>query len=383
MNINQNIGVSGEFRVVVKSRDGKVKHDTGFQNNLVLDNGIKHYLGLSMIDNHNRDIEHKNGILRNCVVGSGNTTPMASDVALANYEASTYSAINDIYGYEQPTEELHNGFVKLWRQLTYVFDGINNKNITEVGLASYSNDEWFSNERVVKRTYTLCTRALIKDKQGSPIAITVLEGELLEVTYRINVYVDIRRQTGSFTLTTNKDGTDVEETFDYFLQPYAVVNGSTHITNWFHTSAYYMHTLSWGVKESDDELDSTYDLNDPDYAAITHLDTSTFANKVLGNAVSTGGNTAYKHRGDYQEIVRVEASWENRRSVWKVSTSTYAHVHTNGIRAYSVALGHDSLYSLFRGLVVVKNRANGQGIKKNDRQKWEFLFSNSVTRWED
>ena len=32
-------------------------------------------------------------------------------------------------------------------------------------------------------------------------------------------------------------------------------------------------------------------------------------------------------------------------------------------------------------LVVVKNKANGQGIKKTDRQIWEHIASFTINRW--
>ena len=37
---------------------------------------------------------------------------------------------------------------------------------------------------------------------------------------------------------------------------------------------------------------------------------------------------------------------------------------------------------LFTGVVIFKNKANGQGIKKTNRQIWEFLASWTITRWE-
>ena len=43
--MNTNIGMAGEFRCVVKKSDGSTKIDTGYQKNLILDQGLDFFGG--------------------------------------------------------------------------------------------------------------------------------------------------------------------------------------------------------------------------------------------------------------------------------------------------------------------------------------------------
>lgn len=375
----QKLGLSGEFQVIVRRADGSIKFDSGMQPNLVLDNGIKHYFGVPMVNSAGKQqTERKNGLMNHCYVGTGNKQPAIGDVALQNMVARNVASRDWTDGAEQPDTGLHEGFVKLWKRGKYVFDNINNQNITEVGLAA-----WYGSERIegvdYHDVYTLVTRALIKDSGGTPITVTVLQGEILEVVYQVNMYVDIRRQTGSFTLTTTKDNQDVVETFDYFMQPYDI-GSANYIDNWMMYGSSYHSIRSWGVKETDDQLTADYDLNDTIYQDITHLDTTNLNQKVNGNKFSSG-SSGNEYDDSYMRTTETERSFETRRISYKYVNGIYTHIYPNGIRAYEVGVGSAQYHRLVRGLVVVKNRANGQGIKKTDRQLWEFSHSYTINRW--
>lgn len=376
----QKLGLSGEFQVIVRRADGSIKFDSGMQPNLILDNGIKHYLGLPMVNSAGKQqTGHKNGFMNHCYVGTGNKQPAIGDVALQNMVARHVVSRDWTHGTEQPDTGLHEGFVKLWKRGKYVFDNINNQNITEVGLAT-----WYGNETIdtvaYNNVYTLVTRALIKDSRGTPIAVTVLQGEILEVVYQINMYVDIKRQTGSFTLTTTKDNQDTVETFDYFMQPYDI-GTADYINNWLMFDSHYHGITSWGVKETDDQLTSDYDLNDEAYQNITHLNTTSFSTKIRDSKRSS--STTNKYADFYLLTTETERSFETRRISYKHVNGIYTHIYPNGIRAYKVGVGYVNYYQLVQGLVVVKNRTNGQGIKKTNRQLWEFSHSYTINRWEE
>lgn len=374
----QKLGLSGEFQIIVRRADGSIKFDTGMQPNLVLDNGIKHYLGLPMVNNSGKQqTTHINGFMNYCYVGSGNKLPQKTDVALQNMVARHVGTRDWVFGKDEPDTGKHEGFVKTWKRGKYVFDNINNQNITEVGLAAWQGSESIDGVRY-DNAYTLVTRALIKDSGGTPITVTVLQGEILEVIYQINIYVDIKRKTGSFTLTTTKDGQDTTDTFDYFLQPHTVSSGNA-ISNYLMFDKNYHGVASWGVKETDTELTGSYALDDTDYKAITHNDTSKLAGKTSGNKTSSAG--ASKYQDGYIESSITEQSFETGRVTVKVVNGIYSHIHTNGIRAFQIAQGYGSTYKLVHGLVVLKNRANGQGIKKTNRQLWEFTHSYILSRW--
>lgn len=373
----QKLGLSGEFQVIVRRADGSIKFDTGMQPNLVLDNGIKHYLGLPMINSAGKQqIEHKNGFMNYCYVGTGNKQPAIGDVALQAMVARHVTIRDWTHGTEQPDTGLHEGFVKLWKRGKYVFDNINNQNITEVGLAAWHGSETIDTV-AYNNVYTLVTRALIKDSRGTPITVTVLQGEILEVVYQINMYVDIKRQTGSFTLTTTKDNQDVVETFDYFMQPYGI-GTADYISNWLSFDIYSHGITSWGVKETDAQLTAAYDLNDTVYQSITHNNTDNLSQKITGSKSSQVSPD--KYADNYLLTTETERSFDTRRISYKHVNGIYTHIFPNGIRAYKVGVGFKQ-YQLVQGLVVVKNRANGQGIKKTNRQLWEFSHSYTINRW--
>lgn len=376
----QKLGLSGEFQVIVRRADGSVKLDTGMQPNLVLDNGLKMYLGLKLVNSAGKETTHKNGFMQYCLVGTGNKTPEVADVSLQAFTAKHVSTRDWVHGKEEPDTNKHEGFVKVWKRGKYIFDDINNQNITEVGLAS-----WYGNENIdgvqYNNSYTLMTRALIKDSGGTPITVTVLQGEILEVIYQINMYVDIKRQTGTFKLTTTKDNQDTEQTFDYFLQPYDISTGD-YIDNWLMYDGYYQGIRSWGVKEADSEIDQTYDLNATEYQNITHNATQSLQQKVTNNTTSSS-DYSDKYSSHYLKTEETERSFATRRVTYKHTNGIYTHIYPNGIRAYSVSVGYTHYYRLVNGLVVVKNQANGQGIKKTNRQLWEFSHSYTIDRWSE
>lgn len=374
----QKLGISGEFQVIVRNADGTIKSDTGMRPNLILDNGIKHYLDITMKNNLNEDVPQTNGLMNWCVVGSGNEPPTESDVKLQNGITGSNNTRDWASGKEEPTDTLHPGYVKLWKRGKFIFDNINNQNITELGLASYHEYKWIAAANQYQTRYKLMTRALIKDNSGTPIAVTVLAGEVLEVVYQINMFIDIQRKTGEFTLTTSKDGVDTINEFEYFLQPFDIGN-SSGISSWCGFNEYYGLIRSWGVKETDDNLTSSYNLNDAEYQKINHLNVDAFYSKISGEKLS-GFNNSAKYAEDYQFCSNHQADFLTKTRTAQFNHGIYTHVHPNGIRAYRWAPNQNGA-SHVSALVVVKNKANGQGIKKTDRQIWEHIASFTINRW--
>ena len=170
-----NMGMAGEFRVVVKRADGSTKIDTGYQKNLILNQGLDFFGG-----------DNGSDMMKYCVIGSGNSQPIYTqnklDTDLAGINGSDVSTK---YDYNAARD---GSLYKTNKVRKYSFTGLNNVNISEVGIASsYSNTT----------TYYLCTRALIKDSSGNPTTITVLPGEQLDIYYKLWAVYD----------TTDKSGT--------------------------------------------------------------------------------------------------------------------------------------------------------------------------------
>lgn len=160
-----NMGMAGEFRVVVKRADGSTKIDTGYQKNLILNQGL---------DFFGKDSGFMTAY---CVVGSGNSAPAYSQNKLDAFLAATGTTGSPAYPvYKTDYDKVRDGnLYKASVTNKYSFTNIVG-NISEIGLASdYSSPT----------TYNLCTRALIKDSSGNPTTITVLSGEILDVYYKL------------------------------------------------------------------------------------------------------------------------------------------------------------------------------------------------------
>ena len=188
--MNTNIGMTGEFRCVVKRADGSTKLDTGYQKNLILNQGLDFFGGVKGTD-----------MMAYCVIGSGNSQPVYTqnklDTAIKGVDGGV-----DSYKYDYDAARDGNLY-KANKVCKYSFTGLNNVNISEVGLASnYSNTT----------TYYLCTRALIKDSQGKPTTITVLSGEILEVYYKLWSVFDTTDKTGQINVL---DGAGNQVPYNY------------------------------------------------------------------------------------------------------------------------------------------------------------------------
>ena len=188
--MNTNIGMTGEFRCVVKKSDGSTKIDTGYQKNLILNQGLNFFGGGNGTD-----------MMAYCVIGSGNSQPVYTQNKLDTAITGVVGIV-DSYKYDYDAARDGNLY-KTNKVCKYSFTGLNNVNISEVGLASnYSNTT----------TYYLCTRALIKDSQGNPTTITVLTGEILEIYYKLWAVYDTTDKTGKINVL---DGAGNQVAYNY------------------------------------------------------------------------------------------------------------------------------------------------------------------------
>ena len=192
-----NMGMAGEFRVVVKRADGSTKIDTGYQKNLILNQGLDFFGGKNGTD-----------MMAYCVIGSGNSQPSYTqnklDTAIKGVSGGNFSTK---YDYDAARD---GSLYKTNRVCKYSFTGLNNVNVSELGLASIYDST---------TTYFLCTRALIKDSQGNPTTITVLSGEILEIYYKLWAVYDTTDKTGTLNLL---DGVGGSVAYNYVLSPMLV-----------------------------------------------------------------------------------------------------------------------------------------------------------------
>lgn len=192
-----NMGMAGEFRCVVKRADGSTKIDTGYQKNLILNQGLD-FFGFGT------NVGNVESIMNYCIIGSGNSTPTYAQNKLDNAIAGVSgSGFSSKYDYNASKD---GNLYKTNRVCKYSFSGLNNVNVSEVGLAiAYSDTS----------NYSLCTRALIKDSNGNPTTITVLNGEKLDIYYKLWKVYDITDKNGVINIL---DGASGSVAYNYILR---------------------------------------------------------------------------------------------------------------------------------------------------------------------
>ena len=176
------VGLYGEVKVIVKRADDTVRLDTGFFPNVITN------LGLDAIGNdHN--------LFNYCAVGGGNSTPLNTNTKLDNpLQVGSQISSESKYDYD-PVRDTE--FYKCSRTVGYRFEGLDNKNISEVGLVGdYASGQ-----------HPAYTRTLIKNSAGEPTVITVLSGEILELQYRLWQVFDLKDKDQ--VVTAMIDGVEV------------------------------------------------------------------------------------------------------------------------------------------------------------------------------
>ncbi|HHW53750.1 MAG TPA: hypothetical protein GXX13_11310 [Acinetobacter towneri] len=200
MNLNTKCGVGAVLKLIVRKADtNEIVRETPEFHNLVLNTGLERMAVGTWIDR--------------CCVGTGNSTPVASQVALDNFLASTTTTApgaSDTGGIQVTTAPYYWFGRRTWR----FAQGAATGNISEVGLGWGNSNLW--------------NRALIKDANDNPTTITVLADEYLDVVSEVRVYP--KESTGSFNLV-DKVGA-VISTHSYVTQPFLYSNGITIGAGW-------------------------------------------------------------------------------------------------------------------------------------------------------
>ena len=242
--MNTNIGMTGEFRCVVKRADGSTKIDTGYQKNLILNQGLDFFGG-----------GNGTNMMYFCVIGSGNSQPVYTQNKLDTF--TTYASGWDFstkYDYDASRD---GNLYKTNKVRKYTFNGLSNANISEVGLAST-----FSSSM----DYYLCTRALIKDPQGVPTTITVLSGEVLEIYYKLWQVFDTTDKVGTINLL---DGVGGSVAYNYSSK--VVTNTNESVSHFGNTAIF---TNRWySLYPSTDASTDSYSSPDT-YQYSTYVDGS-------------------------------------------------------------------------------------------------------------
>lgn len=198
MNFQMKNEVGARFKLVTrKASTEEITRESEWFSNIVLDEGLTQMGVGTWVDL--------------CRIGSGNSTPVATQTQLDSIIASTATIIgSETQGVQLTTKPYYN-----WVKRTYRFaQGVAAGNISEVGLG------WGAGT-------ALWNRALIKDLNSNPTTITVLSDEYLDVIVEIRFY-PLDSFSGSFNLL-NKTG-QIVSTHTYQGLPY--LDGSAdYLTN--------------------------------------------------------------------------------------------------------------------------------------------------------
>lgn len=273
-----NIGISGEFRCVVSDSKGDIKSDTGYQKNLILNQGLDFFGG------------GKGSYINNsCVIGGGNSVPEASQIKLDSaLFIVTGTPVKTDYSYEDKGDNLY----RLSEEKRFRYEGLKNVNISEVGLASSGS---------TTSNYYLTTRALIKDTLGNPTSVTILEGETFDIFYKIHKFVDTRDKVSVVNMSDGRGGFTP---YNVTVRPALVGNSENTVSQ----------ALSFKIRD-----DVSISLSDGELAEITSkpsIKDSYHTNKVV--------SLASYETGSYKRVVNIRFGLDdaNKFSIRSMSSGT-------------------------------------------------------------
>lgn len=165
LNIHNKIGA--KFKLVARKASGDIARESEWFDNIVLDTGLARMSVGAWVTM--------------CCVGTGNSTPLATQVQLDSFLASTNARQSGKSILNTSTSPYYFGIEIIWRFGMGAAAG----NLSEIGLGWGNNNLW--------------NRALIRDVNGNPTTITVLADEYLDVVSEIRVY-PTENFSGAFNL---------------------------------------------------------------------------------------------------------------------------------------------------------------------------------------
>ena len=171
--MNANIGMKGQYSIVVYKSNGDIKQEVDWFDNLITNKGLDLYAGSAYSS------------IFSMYIGSGTIAPSFSDTQLGNL---VRSSSNPSHVTTKNTSSPYDTTSTYTARFNPTGDGSVTQYITEVGCTNAGTST------------NLFSRALIKDSNGTPISIALKTDEYLDLTYRIVFYPSLGDTTGSITL---------------------------------------------------------------------------------------------------------------------------------------------------------------------------------------
>lgn len=177
--VNHHIGLEGIFNFkLTNTKTGEIR-EYEFKN-LILNSGIDYYMTSS------------NWFISGCILGSSSVPPVATDTTITNIlGTSTTLQASGAGGSNTTVLPYYTSYYWTYRFI----EGVATGNISQVAMT-------YGSVNAANNTYTgLFSKALVKDGNGTPITITKLADEVLDVTYTLRMYAPELDVTGTTTIS--------------------------------------------------------------------------------------------------------------------------------------------------------------------------------------
>ena len=381
--MNIDVGYKGRFNVVVRNADGSVKQDYGWQDNLITDEGMKLLSYVTQITNKGTQRPpHGGGLFGQLAVGSGTIEPSVTDKALTKLEAfsvreDNWSVVHEMFSDTRPN------ILKETYTAKYIFNSINNKNITELGLVLvYSN-----NSIIDQADYCLYTHALIRDKHNQISSITILQGEILEVNYTMDCYYDYSPKKTEIRIPVEENGVVTNKVYDVVVQPvdFSVGYAGRGVT----LSSSYNSSAFYGVNAAaDGDLNTPYDFTRIPVFSKNSVNTqgayNNEFNKLVAQSPAYMGSSPVSGTWDYS-IGSAPRVYDYKQGVntCTITFSPYGANFKDGIRCIRFPITtYNNNPTKFILQCFFAEKGSSRGIMKTDKQTISFTIQCNISRYE-
>jgi hypothetical protein len=379
--MNIDVGYKGRFNVVVRNADGSVKQDYGWQDNLITDEGMNLLSYVTQTTNKGTQREpHGSSIFGQLAVGSGTIEPSVTDKALTQLEAFSIRADNQNIVQEIFSDTRPN-ILKETYTAKYIFNNINNKNITELGLV------WVNNSTIAQADYCLYTHALIRDKQNAISSITVLQGEILEVNYAMDCYYDYSPKKTEIHIPVEENGGVTDKVYDVVVQPIAF--NESYTGRGVTLSNYNNQFEFYGVNTSvDGDLNTPYDFTRIPVFSKNSINTQDAYNREFNKLVAQNpaymGSYSVSGAWDYSIAYAPRVyNYKQGINTCNITFSPYGANFKDGIRCIRFPI---STYTNSTVKFVLQcffaEKGSSRGIMKTNKQTISFTIQCNISRYE-
>ena len=379
--MNIDVGYKGRFNIVVRNADGSVKQDYGWQDNLITDEGMNLLSYVTQTTNKGTQREpHSSSIFGQLAVGSGTVEPSVTDKALTQLEAFSIREENRAITHEMFSDTRPN-ILKETYSAKYIFNSINNKNITELGLV------WVNDATLTRADYCLYTHALIRDKQNHISSITVLQGEILEVNYAMDCYYDYSPKKTEIHIPVEENGVVTDKVYDVMIQPISF--NESYAGRGISLLSSGININFYGVNAAvDGDLNAPYDFTRIPVFSKNSINTQDAYNREFNKLVAQNsasiGQYLVSGAWDYS-IAYAPRVYDYKQGVntCTITFSPYGANFKDGIRCIMFPISPNNSYAAkFWLQCFFAEKGSSRGIMKTNKQTISFTIQCNISRYE-